>query len=378
LAPATPLRIGITGFSNAGGSGVVAGELGRLLARRGHEIHFIADAPPFRFSLYDEQLFYHEVAASSHPTFRYPPYTLTLAAKMAEVARRFELDILHVHYALPHAAAAILAQGILGNTGRPKLVTTLHGTDVTSSGADSALHDMTRYSIRASDAVTAVSQFLRQAAIETFPETAEVVLIPNFVDLGAYSRITNGEQRLKLAAEEEVLLVHLSNFRAVKRPVDTVRILAAVNERRSARLVLIGEGPEMAAVRAEGDRLNVQDRIRALGNQVHVQPLLACGDVFLLPSQEESFGLAALEALACGVPAVTSDVGGLKEVIENGKSGFRTAVGDTESMAARVLEMVGDRATLEAYREEACNRAKRFDAERIVPMYEELYRRTLS
>jgi N-acetyl-alpha-D-glucosaminyl L-malate synthase BshA len=237
---------------------------------------------------------------------------------------------------------------------------------------------MTRYSIRASDAVTAVSQFLRQAAIETFPETAEVVLIPNFVDLGAYSRITNGEQRLKLAAEEEVLLVHLSNFRAVKRPVDTVRILAAVNEQRPARLLLIGEGPEMAAVRAEGDRLNVQDRIRALGNQVHVQPLLACGDVFLLPSQEESFGLAALEALACGVPAVTSDVGGLKEVIENGKSGFRTAVGDTESMAARVLEMVGDRATLEAYREEACNRAKRFDAERIVPMYEELYRRTLS
>jgi N-acetyl-alpha-D-glucosaminyl L-malate synthase BshA len=357
---------------------VVAGELGRLLARRGHEIHFIADAPPFRFSLFDEQLFYHEVAAPSHPTFRYPPYTLTLAAKMAEVARRFELDILHVHYALPHAAAAILAQGILGNTGRPKLVTTLHGTDVTSTGAERALYDMTRYSIRASDAVTAVSRFLQQAAMETFPETAEVVLIPNFVDLGAYSRTTNAELRLKLAAEEEVLLVHLSNFRAVKRPVDTVRILAAVNEQRPARLALIGEGPEMAAVRAEGDRLNVEDRIREFGNQVHIQPLLACGDVFLLPSEAESFGLAALEALACGVPAVTSDVGGLKEVIENGKSGFRADVGDTDSMAARVLEIVSDRVTLEAYREEAQNSAKRFDAERIVPMYEELYRRTLS
>ena len=174
------------------------------------------------------------------------------------------------------------------------------------------------------------------------------------------------------------MLVHLSNFRAVKRPVDTVRILAAVNEQRPARLALIGEGPEMAAVRAEGDRLNVEDRIREFGNQVHIQPLLACGDVFLLPSEAESFGLAALEALACGVPAVTSDVGGLKEVIENGKSGFRADVGDTDSMAARVLDIVSDRVTLEAYREEAQNGAKRFDAERIVPMYEELYRRTLS
>lgn len=375
---ATPLRIGITGYSNAGGSGVVAGELCRLLARRGHEIHFIADAPPFRFARFDEQLYYHEVAAWNYPAFRYPPYTLTLAAKMAEVTRRFELDILHVHYALPHAAAAILAKGILGNTGRPKLVTTLHGTDVTNARADRSLYDVVRYSIRASDAVTAVSHFLRQTAMEMFPGSAQILLIPNFIDLEAYSLALNREHRAKLAAEEELLLIHLSNFRAVKRPVDTVRVLAAVNEQRPACLALIGEGPEMAAVWAEAERLNVADRVRALGGQVQVQPLLACGDVFLLPSAEESFGLAALEALACGVPAVTSDAGGLTELIENGRNGYCVRVGDTAAMAARVLQLAADRVTLEACRKEAHNSAERFDAGRIVPMYEALYRRTLA
>jgi N-acetyl-alpha-D-glucosaminyl L-malate synthase BshA len=372
------LRIGITGYSNAGGSGVVAGELGRLLARRGHSIHFIADAPPFRFASFDENLAYHEVAASCYPLFKYPPYTLALAAKMAEVSRRCELDILHVHYALPHTAAAILARSILGNPARPKLVTTLHGTDVTLVGSEKSLYEITAFSIRASNAVTAVSQFLKQAATEIFPACGQIEVIPNFVDLAAFSRASSADARSRLAAPQEVLLVHLSNFRSVKRPVDTVRILAAVNAQRAARLILIGDGPEIASVRQEADRLGVGDRVQMLGNQLDVRPLLSCCDVFLLPSEEESFGLAALEAMACGVPAVTSDTGGLAELVENGKGGYRVAPGDTDAMAARVLDIVADSDTLEFHRRQARQSAERFDAELIVPMYEALYMRTLA
>jgi L-malate glycosyltransferase len=371
------LRIGITGYAHAGGSGVVAGELGRLLARRGHSIHFIADAPPFRFSSFDENLVYHEVVASSYPVFKYPPYTLALAAKMADVSRRFDLDILHVHYALPHAVAGILARAILGNSARPKLVTTLHGTDVTLVGSEKSLYEITSFSIRASDSVTAVSQFLRKAAADIFPASAQIDVIPNFVDLTAYSRAGSNSKRSTLAAEHEVLLVHLSNFRSIKRPAEAVQILAAANLQRPARLLLIGDGPEMAAVWSEADRLGVRDRVQALGNQIDVQPLLSCCDVLLMPSEEESFGLAALEAMACGVPVVTYDVGGLAELVENGRGGYRVAKGDAASMAARVLDIVADSATLEAHRRQARASAERFDANRIVPIYEDLYRRTL-
>jgi N-acetyl-alpha-D-glucosaminyl L-malate synthase BshA len=373
-----PLRIGITGHPNAGGSGVIAGELGRLLARRGHEVHFIADAPPFRFSSFEERVSYHEAGAAHYPMFRHPPYTLALAAKMAEVARRSALDILHVHYALPHAPAALLALGILGNIARPKLVTTLHGTDVTIAGAEESLHEIVRYSIQASDAVTAVSRYLQATAAGMFEGAADIEWIPNFVDLAQYAHAAKAAERQKLALEEEVLLIHLSNFRAVKRPVDAVRVLAAVNSRHPARLALVGDGPEMAAVWSEAGRLNVMERICALGSRVDVQPILACGDVLLLPSEEESFGLAALEALACGVPAVTSDVGGLTELIEHGKSGYCVAVGDTDAMAARVLQMLADAPTRRRHRIAARRRAQQFDAERIIPIYERLYRRTLA
>lgn len=372
------LKIGITGYAHAGGSGVVAGELGRLLARRGHSVHFIADAPPFRYSSFDEDFVYHEVVASSYPLFKYPPYTLTLAAKMAEVSRRFDLDILHVHYALPHAVAGILARAILGNCVRPKLVTTLHGTDVTLVGSDKSLYEITSFSIRASDSVTAVSEFLRKAAAEIFPDSPPIAVIPNFVDLKAFSRASGNGKRAMLAAEHEVLLVHLSNFRSIKRPAETIRVLAATNLHRPARLLLIGEGPEMAAVWSEADRLGVRDRVQALGNRIDVQGLLSCCDVLLMPSEDESFGLAALEAMACGVPVVTSDVGGLAEVVENGRGGYRVPKGDAASMAARVLDIVADPATLEAHRKQARASAERFDAERIIPMYEELYRRTLA
>ena len=367
------LNIGITGFAGAGGSGVVAGELGRQLAQRGHSVHFIADAPPFRFPRFAALVHYHEVVVPEYPPIRHL-YTLALAAKMAEVSRRFGLDILHVHYALPHTAAALLARSILGNPSRPRLVTTLHGTDVTLLGSDPSLHEATALCIGSSHAVTTVSQFLKTAASTLFPGGPPLEVIPNFVDRAECCATRNPRP----AAAQELLLVHLSNFRSVKRPVDTVRILAAVNAVRPARLLLIGDGPEMPRVLSEVERLALRDRVQLVGNQIDVQKLLSPCDVFLLPSAAEGFGLAALEAMACGVPAVTSDAGGLAELIENGQGGYAVAVGDLESMAARVLEIAADPATLESQRAAARARAARFDAGIIVPLYENLYRRTLA
>ncbi|HKU17092.1 MAG TPA: N-acetyl-alpha-D-glucosaminyl L-malate synthase BshA [Steroidobacteraceae bacterium] len=371
------LNIGITGYANAGGSGVVAGELGRQLARRGHTIHFIADAPPFRFAHFAEHVQYHEVAVPDCPPLKHPPYTLALAARMAEVSRQFALDILHVHYALPHAAAGILAQSILDRPQRPKLVTTLHGTDVTRIGSAASLYEVTSFCLRASNAVTAVSHSLQRAALDRFPDGARIEVIPNFVDLETFAPARSPGARARDAGDD-VLLAHVSSFRSVKRPADAVRVLAAVNATRPARLILIGDGPEMPAVVREVEQLGLRDRVQMLGQRLDVQEILSGCDVFLLPSAEESFGLAALEAMACGVPAVTSDVGGLAELIENGNGGYRVASGDIAAMAGRVLDIVADCDTLELQRTEARRRAARFDAQLIVPMYEDLYMRTLT
>jgi N-acetyl-alpha-D-glucosaminyl L-malate synthase BshA len=357
---------------------VVASELGRLLARRGHEVHFIAYAPPFRFSRFDEKLFFHEVEVTHYPLFKYPPYTLTLAAKMAEVSRQFDLDILHVHYAIPHATAGFLARSILGSPHKPRLVTTLHGTDITLVGSERSFYDITCFSIRAADKVTAISHYLKKATQDTFPACCDIDVIPNFIDLEAFSPAPGGCERSRFAEPNEILLVHLSNFRPVKRPVDTVRVLAEVNKTHPAKLLLIGDGPEMTAVLAEADRLSVRDRIHFVGNQDDVQPLLACCDVFLLPSEEESFGLAALEALSCGVPAVTSDVGGIGELMTDGENGFRVKMGDTDTMAKRVLEIAADRNTLKQYQARARESARRFDADNVIPMYEDLYYKALA
>ena len=372
------LKIGITGYPVPGGSGVVASELGRLLALRGHQVHFIAYAPPFRFARFDENLFFHEVEVTSYPLFKYPPYTLTLAAKMAEVSRQFDLDILHVHYAIPHATAGFLARAILDNPDKPRLVTTLHGTDITLVGSERSFYDITCFSIRAADRVTAISAYLKRATRETFPACCEIEVIPNFIDLKTFSPSRSDCERTQFASADELLLVHLSNFRPVKRPLDTVRVLAQVHKQHPARLMLIGDGPEMSSVWTEADELGVRDRIHFLGNQDHVQPLLACCDVFLLPSAEESFGLAALEALACGVPAVTSDVGGLGELLEDGENGFRVPVGDVAAMAQQVIEITKDASVFERFRKGARRSAERFDAEIVIPMYEELYRKALT
>lgn len=376
-APGRHFRIGIAGFAHPGGSGVIASELARLLAGRGHEVHYFADTVPFRCLPSGGHLVYHEAPAVGSAPGRDRSQTLALAAKMAEVARRCRLEVLHAHYALPHAPAAILARGMLGSQSRPALVTTLHGTDVTGARRDAVVREVTGYSIRASDAVTAVSRYLQQAANAEFPERGNIDWIPNFIDLKAWPRAPR-EGRERYAADGELLLMHLSNFRTVKRPLDTLRILAAVHRERPARLVLVGDGPELPALWAEAGRLDLRDRIRLLGTRVDVWPLLACADVFLLPSAEESFGLAALEALASGVPAVTSDAGGLPELIENGRSGYVAAIGDCDAMARRVLELTRDDAVLERHREEACRRARQFDAERVVPLYEALYEKALA
>lgn len=372
------LRVAISGFPGPGGSGIVAGELGRQLARRGHEVHFISSGRPFRSRLFAERLFYHEAGTCRVPASDASFITLALASKMVEVARKFDLDILHAHYALPHAAAGVLARQMLGNRDRPRLVTTLHGTDITMVASDRSLRELTDHCVRNSDALSCVSGFLRLAALEHFPRVPHLAFIPNFVDLDLYNRSNPACREVVKSSDSELVLVHTSSFRPLKRATDAVRILSIVNCSRPARLALIGDGPEIPAVLDEARRLGVRDRIQVLGCQVDVQPFLSRGDVFLLPSQEESFGLAALEALACGVPAVVSDIGGLPELIENGKSGYRVAAGDTHSMASRALELAADATTLAHHRREARLRAKSFDARKIVPMYEDLYRRTLT
>lgn len=391
-----PLRIGLTGHSGAGGSGIIAGELARLLARRGHEVHFIADAPPFRCQAWrqdlgrdasehscsqdqgprTEHVRFHEVDSSCPPPLEHSPYTLALAARMAEVSRRFRLDVLHVHYALPHAAAAVLARAMLGDSRHPSLVTTLHGTDVTTVGSAPALYRATAYGLSGSDAVTAVSPSLARRAHEIFPDLAHIEVIPNFIDLPVHASPVAHAPRRPLA-QRDLQLVHVSNFRPIKRAVDTVHVLAAVQARRAARLLLIGDGPELKAVCDEAPRLGVGDRVQALRARLDVHALLAQADVLLLPSADESFGLAALEALACGVPVVTSDVGGLADLVDNGKSGYRVAPGDTAAMASGVLRLAADAATLDFHRDQAYRAAQRFDAEHIVPLYESLYRRML-
>ncbi len=375
-APGRHLRIGIAGFPHPGGSGVMASELARLLAGRGHEVHFIAATTPFRCAPAGEHLVYHEAPAVSAIPGGHNP-TLALAAKLAEVARRCQLDILHAHYALPHAPAAILARGMLGSAARPAVVTTLHGTDVTGAHRDATVHELTGYAIRASDSVTAVSRYLQHAANAEFPGYGSIDCIPNFIDLQNWPRAPR-EGRARFASEGELLLMHLSNFRAVKRPMDTLGILARVRRERPARLALVGDGPELPALWKEAGRLDLRDHIHLLGTRVDVWALLACADVFLLPSAEESFGLAALEALASGVPAVTSDAGGLTELIEDGRSGYVAAVGDCDAMALRVLELTADATSLEWHREQAYCRARHFDAERIVPLYEALYEKALT
>jgi len=377
------MRIGITCYPTYGGSGVVATELGIELAALGHQVHFISYSQPFRLNGREEGIFYHEVPVSSYPLFEFPPYDLALASRMAEVAEFNELDLLHVHYAIPHSVSALLARQMLAAKGRRlPFVTTLHGTDITLVGLDRSYLPITRYSIQESDGVTAISNYLKEKTVESFEITRDIEVVTNFVNCDVYTPIKDDTQRAearrRLASPNEAILMHLSNFRPVKRLVDVVKIFARVARELPAQLVLIGDGPDRSAAEWLAHDLGIQARVHFLGKQERVNEILPLADILLMPSELESFGLAALEAMACKVPSVATRVGGVPELIDDGETGLLYNVGDVEGMATGVLSLLNDPARLSAMREAGRRTAqKRFCASLVVPQYVRYYEKVL-
>lgn len=372
------MRVGIVCYPSVGGSGIVATELAAQLARRGHEIHVISAELPFRLNQFEERIRFHQVDAPSYPLFRDSPFLLALASKIVEVHRIAGLDVLHVHYAVPHATAAYLAREMIG-PGGPRVVTTLHGTDITVVGSDPSYGEIVSFSINHSDAVTAVSDSLRQDALSLLPIHRPIQVIPNFLDCRRWHRVEPGRLTQRLVRRGERVLIHMSNFRPVKRTQDVIEVFARVAAELPARLILVGDGPDLAPALALAERLGVLDRILVLGNQEQVAPLLSMADVLLLPSQQESFGLAALEAMACGLPVVASRTGGLPEVVVDGETGFLCPVGDVEAMAKRVLWILQDEELHRRLGAAAVARVRQhFCAAKVVPQYEALYAHLLS
>lgn len=367
------MRIGIVCYPTFGGSGVVATELGMALAEKGHIIHFITYDRPVRLRDHPN-VFYHEVRVSDYPLFDYQPYELVLTSKLVDVAKFAGLDVLHVHYAIPHASAAWMAQRILAAEGtRLPFVTTLHGTDITLVGRDPSFEPVITFSMERSDAVTAVSESLKRDTYTHFPLKREVQVIPNFVCVDQYNHVPDKGLRARYAPNGERLVVHVSNFRPVKRVQDVVGMFKLLNERIPSRLLLIGDGPERQRIEILCRQSSGCDSILFLGKMTRPEEVMASCDLFALTSDSESFGLAALEAMACGVPVVSTDTGGLPEVNIHGVSGLLSAVGDVESMAANAATILGDVATHQRYREGALEQARRFDLRQILPLYERLY-----
>lgn len=371
------MKIGIVCYPTHGGSGVVASELAIGLAQKGHELHIVSYAPPFRLRAFHQNIFLHEVDVALYPLFKYPPYELGLATKLVELAETCDLDIIHAHYAVPHAASAYLAKQIF-NSPRPKTVTTLHGTDITLVGAEPSFRRVVKFAIEQSDGVTAVSHYLRQRTIEEFDIRREIRVIYNFIELDRPDRNRDACSRLVFAPEGEKILMHASNFRPVKRVGDVIRIFARVREQVPAKLILIGDGPERPHIQQLVKEMGLASDVHFLGEQDQLEPLFFCTDLFLLPSEQESFGLTALEAMNCGVPVVASNIGGLPEVIVHGETGYLLPVGDVEGMAAKAVEILSDPARLSLFRAQARRRAEQhFDAENIIPQYEAFYEELL-
>lgn len=370
------LKIGITCYPTLGGSGVVATELGKLLAEKGHEVHFITHSMPFRLGKYHKNIFYHEVEVSDYYVFRYPPYDLSLASKLAQVAKMEDLDLLHVHYAIPHAVCALLAKQMIGS--KLKVVTTLHGTDITVLGQDQSISDLIRYAINESDAVTAVSQDLIKETRESLAIERPIDLAYNFVDKRVYYPRDVSKLRPEFARPDEKILIHISNFRPVKRVSDVVDIFAKVSERLPSRLLFVGEGPELSKIIAKVKELGLSDRVTFCGKQDDVAQVISLADVMLLPSEKESFGLVALEAMACGVPTVGSNAGGIPELITHGETGYLAEIGDTEQMAEYVYQMLSRPEQYELMVEKCLYRARRTFCNDITTVqYEEIYYRVL-
>jgi N-acetyl-alpha-D-glucosaminyl L-malate synthase BshA len=374
------MKIGITCYPTYGGSGAVATELGIALASRGHEVHFITYQQPFRLPAFLPRVYFHEVDVVRYPLFEYPPYDLALAVRMHEVVREYELELLHAHYAIPHATSAWIAREMLQDSGSDvRIATTLHGTDITLVGQDPSFQPITKFSIERSDGLTAVSEYLKRETYAAFGCTGCAVdVIHNFVDPTVYDRARHPPMLRELVGNGRKLLMHVSNFRPVKRVRDIVRIFARVHAEMPSALVLVGDGPERVAADEEARTLGVRDSVYFLGKLEAVAPLLSNADLFLLPSTNESFGLSALEALACGVPVVGSRVGGVPEVVRDGETGVLRAVGDVDGMAAAAIEILGDPARWTAMSDEAAADARRrFALEDVVARYEAIYERLL-
>jgi N-acetyl-alpha-D-glucosaminyl L-malate synthase BshA len=376
------MKIGITCYPTYGGSGIVATELGLELANRGHDVHFITYSNPIRLDPNIPRIHYHEVEVSNYPLFQYPPYSLALASRMADVAQSYNLDLLHVHYAIPHSISALLARQMTAafkeNARRLPFVTTLHGTDITLVGVDRSYFSITKFSIEQSDGITAISEDLKRETIEVFGVDNEIRVIHNFVNCDTYKPDPERKGIEEFAPNGEKLLIHLSNFRPVKRVLDCIRILAEVRKHVNVRLLMVGDGPDRGPAEHLAWTLGVKDHIEFLGKQNHVERLIRLAHVILMPSEMESFGLAALEAMACGVPAVSTRVGGIPELITDGVDGFLEEVGNILHLAARATELVTDEA-LHSRMAVAGRRtaSTRFCSDKIIPRYEDYYRQVL-
>jgi N-acetyl-alpha-D-glucosaminyl L-malate synthase BshA len=378
-----PLNVGIVCYASVGGSGIVATELGKALASRGHQVHFISTEAPFRLGDFQEGLFFHQVQTPTYPLFREPQYLLSLANTIVQVARESSLDIIHAHYAVPHATAAFVAAQVLASSGTappPRVVTTLHGTDITLIGSDPSYSQIVAFSIEQSDRVTAVSDSLRESTYAELGVTRDIVVIPNFLDVSIHRRRPRPELRRRFTGGDEAtkLVIHVSNFRPVKRIDAVMRVFDRIRQAGPARLLLVGDGPELAQAHRTARELGISGLVHGLGAQEEIVPLLSVSDVFLLPSSQESFGLAALEAMACEVPVVASNVGGLPEVIEHGVTGFLHPENASEEMAASAIALLRDPELHQRIALAACRRAREhFSVERVVPMYEDCYRTVL-
>jgi L-malate glycosyltransferase len=371
------MNIGIVCYPTFGGSGVVATELGKALANKGHNVHFITYSQPTRLDFFNENLFYHEVSFTSYPLFQYPPYELALASKLVNVVQFEKLDLLHVHYAIPHASSAYMAKQILRSQGIDiPVVTTLHGTDITLVGKDPSYEPVVTFSINQSDGVTAVSEDLKRDTYSHFNITNGIEVIPNFIDLDRFRKQKKDHFKKAIAPFGEKLMVHTSNFRKVKRVEDVVRVFHNVRQQIPAKLLLVGDGPERIKIESMCRELGNCSDIRFLGKLEAVEEVLSIADLFILPSEKESFGLAALEAMACEVPVISSDAGGIPELNIHGKTGFLSKIGDIDDMSKNALYILDDQ-NLPQFKINALERAKEFDVHQIVPLYEEVYNNVL-
>ncbi len=372
------MNIGVVCYPTFGGSGVVATELGKALGQHGHHVHFITYAQPTRLDFFNENVYYHEVTFENYPLFKYPPYEMALASKIVDAVSYEKLDILHVHYAIPHASSAYMAQQILKTKGIDMpFVTTLHGTDITLVGRDETYEPVVTFSINASNGVTAVSNDLKRRTLEHFAVTRDIHVIPNFVDFTRFKKQGKDHFKKAICPKGERLIVHTSNFRKVKRVDDVLRIFKIINDSTPSKLLLVGDGPERSHIENLSKELNIWEDIRFLGKLEAVEEVLSVADLFIMPSEQESFGLAALEAMACELPVISTNAGGIPELNVNGETGFISEIGDVEDMAANSLKIL-DEKNLPKFKEAALKRAKKYDQSLIVPQYEAFYNEVLA